>query len=58
MVKDPSTLVDRANRYRQVAIIIRAQIPIMQSTEARDELAALAAGYESLARQTHDPKAD
>jgi hypothetical protein len=30
----------------------------MQSTEARDELAALAAGYESLARQTHDPKAD
>ena len=58
MAKDPSALADRANHYRQVAIIIRAQISIMQSAEARDKLAALAAGYESLARQAHDPKAD
>jgi len=32
-------------------------IPIVQSAEARDELAALAADYESLARQAYEPDA-
>jgi len=40
-----------------VPIIISAQIPIVQSAEARDELAALAADYESLARQAYEPNA-
>jgi len=57
MATEHSVLADRARRYRQVAIIIRAQIPIVQSAEARDELAALAADYESLARQAYEPNA-
>jgi len=40
-----------------VPIIISAQIPIVQSAEARDELAALAADYESHARQAYEPNA-
>ena len=58
MSQDFLFLADRANRYRQVAIIIRAQIPAMPSAQARDELFALAADYENLARQAHEPESD
>jgi hypothetical protein len=58
MSQERSILADRANRYRQVAIIIRAQIPVVPSAEARDQLFALAADYERLARRAHEPKSD
>jgi hypothetical protein len=58
MAKEHSAPSGRANHYRQVAVIIRAQIPIIRSAEARDELAALAAGYESRARRANEAKGD
>jgi len=58
MSQELSFLADRANRYRQIAIIIRAQIPAMPSAQARDELFALAADYENLAREAQEPKSD
>jgi hypothetical protein len=58
MAENPSILADRAGYYRQLAVTIRAHIPVMHSTEARDELSALASSYEALARQAHEPRAD
>jgi hypothetical protein len=58
MAENPSIPADRAAYYRQLAVTIRAHIPVMHSTAARDELSALARGYEALARQAHEPQAD
>ena len=43
-------LADRGKYYRAVAAVIKDRIPFMRSPEARLELAALAADYESLAK--------
>jgi hypothetical protein len=43
-------LVDRAEYYRQLATLIRSRGSFMKSPEARDELSARAAEYESLAQ--------
>jgi hypothetical protein len=45
-----AALADRAEHYRQLASIIRARAASMKSAAVRDELEALAADYEVLAK--------
>jgi len=45
-----SPLAGRAHYYREIAAAIRARVGSMQSGAARDDLAALAADYELLAK--------
>ena len=45
-----AALAYRAEHYRQLATMIRARAASMKSAALRDELAALAADYEALAK--------
>lgn len=58
MAEESSILANRAAYYRQLAVTIRAHIPVMHSAQARDELSALASDYELLAQKAHEPQAD
>jgi len=58
MAEESSIRADRAAYYRQLAVTVRAHIPVMHSAEARSELAALASDYESLAQQARESNAD
>jgi hypothetical protein len=49
MADEFEALVDRAEYYRQLATVVRSRGSSMKSPEARDELSARAAEYESLA---------
>jgi len=49
MVAEFSALPDRAEHYRQLAVVIRARAASMKTPEARDALAAVASDYELLA---------
>jgi hypothetical protein len=49
MADEFEVLVDRSEHYRQLATFVRSHGSSMKSPEARDELSALAAEYESLA---------
>jgi len=50
MADEYSDLADRAQYYRQIAAAIRARVPAMQAGAAYDDLSALAADYELLAK--------
>jgi hypothetical protein len=45
----PDEFAALADRYREIANVVRAAVPAMRSAEARGELAALASDYENLA---------
>lgn len=42
-------IADRPMYYRALAAVLRARVPFLQSAESRQEIAALAADYETLA---------
>ena len=50
MADEFEALADRAEYYRKLASVIRSRGFLMKSPEARDELSALAAEYETLAK--------
>jgi hypothetical protein len=46
-----SVLGDREKYYRALASLLRARVDSMKSSEARDEVLALASSYDALAKQ-------